>query len=68
MLAETLNAPAQNTAELDVFWSRYFQETPTCSCEGCAEVAVEVDPFFPYLDDRNRCHGHQEAPSGPSIS
>ncbi len=68
MLAETLKAPVQNRVELGMFWSRYFKEIPTCTSEGCAEVAVEVDPFFPYLDDRNRCQGHQETPAGPSIS
>ena len=38
------------------FWSEYFAETPLCAV--CRTVASEVDPFFPYLDDLNRCPGH----------
>jgi len=54
----TLKALGMGTPILTKYWSRYFSETPMCSCEGCTEVAREVDPFFPYLDDLNRCADH----------
>jgi hypothetical protein len=49
------------SAEQDLgnFWGRYFAEVPTCTHDDCARIAHEVDPFFPYLDDRNRCHEHR---------
>jgi hypothetical protein len=56
----TIKAPPTLQHRLGEFWQRYFQEIPTCSCAECAEVAVEVDPYFPYLDDLNRCRDHQE--------
>jgi hypothetical protein len=59
-MESTIKAPPTLQGRLGEFWQRYFQEIPTCSCEECAEVAVEVDPFFPYLDDLNRCLAHQE--------
>ena len=46
--------------ELGSFWGRYFAEIPTCSHEDCSRIAHDVDPFFPYLDDRNRCHQHRD--------
>jgi hypothetical protein len=46
--------------DLGSFWGRYFAEIPTCSHEDCSRIAHEVDPFFPYLDDRNRCHEHRD--------
>lgn len=58
-MAVTIKAPEQAQPELSSFWARYFSETPTCTCEACGEVAVEVDPFFPYLDDFNRCASHR---------
>lgn len=57
----TLKAPLdreQNQNTLVGFWAGIFQEIPTCADQACGEVAVEVDPFFPYLDDYNRCEGH----------
>ena len=65
----TIKAPQQAELELSSFWARYFAETPVCTCEACGNVAVEVDPFFPYLDDLNRCILHRlEDLSGPSGS
>ncbi|MDH4246518.1 MAG: hypothetical protein OEW39_01725 [Deltaproteobacteria bacterium] len=54
----TLRAPGKETVSLANFWEQYFKETPMCSHEGCLNVAHEVDPFFPYLDDLNRCGEH----------
>lgn len=64
MISTTLKAPEGARLELSDFWARYFAETPTCTCGPCAEVAIEVDPFFPYLDDFNRCilHRWEEVP------
>ena len=59
-MESTIKAPPTLQNRLGEFWARYFQEVPTCSCDECPEVAVEVDPFFPYLDDLNRCKDHQE--------
>jgi len=55
----TISAP-QGRAQQDLgqFWGRYFVEIPVCSHEHCARIALDVDPFFPYLDDRNRCDQH----------
>jgi len=58
-MESTIKAPPALENQLGEFWQRYFQEIPTCSCEACAEVAVEVDPYFPYLDDLNRCAQHR---------
>jgi hypothetical protein len=55
----TLKAPAAPESALGQFWRRYFEEIPTCTCGPCARVAVEVDPYFPYLDDFNRCQDHR---------
>lgn len=60
-MESTIKAPPAQQQDLGKFWQRYFAEIPTCSCDACAEVAVEVDPFFPYLDDLNRCRDHQDA-------
>jgi hypothetical protein len=68
-MSATIKAPEQARPALDSFWARYFSETPTCTCEACGEVAIEVDPFFPYLDDLNRCAGHRgESEGGPAGS
>ena len=55
----TIKAPEQARTELSSFWARYFSEIPTCTCQSCGEVAIEVDPYFPYLDDFNRCAQHR---------
>lgn len=46
--------------DLGQFWGKYFAEIPMCSHEDCGRIAQNVDPFFPYLDDRNRCHEHAD--------
>ena len=58
-MATTFKAPTENISHLGAFWANYFRETPVCSDKGCGDVAVEVDPFFPYLDDYNRCKHHR---------
>lgn len=68
-MSATIKAPEQAQPALDSFWARYFSETPMCTREACGEVAIEVDPFFPYLDDFNRCARHrQEFEGGPAGS
>jgi len=58
----TINAPqGHGETDLGQFWGRYFAEIPVCTHEACARVALEVDPFFPYLDDRNRCDQHRRS-------
>lgn len=54
----TIKAPHEAMPQLSNFWGRYFSEIPTCTNPGCCRVAVAVDPFFPYLDDLNRCEMH----------
>ena len=51
-----ITAQVSGPDRLAQFWSQYFAETPLCVV--CGTVASEVDPFFPYLDDLNRCPGH----------
>ena len=41
------------------FRAGMFQEIPTCTNGNCGVVAIEVDYFFPYLDDYNRCQEHR---------
>ena len=68
----TLNAPMhghpegnpETTMQLTRFWSGYFSETPLCTHAECQGVAVEVDPYFPYLDDNNRCLEHRNYETG----
>ncbi len=52
-------APEGQGENLSGFWAGIFQEIPTCTSRNCGEVAIEVDSFFPYLDDYNRCEGHR---------
>lgn len=33
-------------------------QRPCCSVPGCLHNALEIDPFYPYLDDSNRCAQH----------
>ena len=54
-----ITAQVSGPDRLARFWSQYFAETPLCAV--CGTVASEVDPFFPYLDDLNRCPGHPRA-------
>ncbi len=55
----TLKAPEKAITRLESFWAAYFKETPVCTNRDCSQVAIEVDPFFPYLDDLNRCERHR---------
>ena len=59
-MPHTIKAPERAQPQLSSFWEQYFSETPTCTCGACGEVAIEVDPYFPYLDDFNRCILHRE--------
>ena len=51
--------PEDQGQDLSGFWAGIFEEIPTCTRKNCGEVAIEVDYFFPYLDDYNRCEGHR---------
>ncbi len=46
---------------LTLYWNTIFSETPRCKSPGCQRVAHEVDAFFPYIDDHNRCDHHPGA-------
>ena len=59
-MSVTINAPVQAQLHLTSFWARYFSEIPACTRTGCKQVAIEVDPYFPYLDDFNRCALHRK--------
>lgn len=59
MTALTLRAPEMAINRLTRFWAAYFREIPVCTTQDCCQVAIEVDPFFPYLDDYNRCEKHR---------
>jgi hypothetical protein len=63
-MSNTIKAPERARLMLSSFWAQYFSETPTCTCEACGEVAIEVDPYFPYLDDLNRCISHRPNDEG----
>jgi hypothetical protein len=66
----TISAPnVREQNDLGQFWGRYFAEIPVCTHEDCERIAHEVDPFFPYLDDRNRCDQHrlELSPSAPPV-
>ena len=58
ILAETLDE-----RKLTSFWQNVFPEMPVCTEPGCGKVAREVDSFFPYLDDLNRCDSHRTVES-----
>jgi hypothetical protein len=57
-MSKTIKALVQGKEDLTRFWQQYFPETPVCSLPECGSVACEVDSFFPYLDDLNRCENH----------
>jgi len=54
----TILAGTTNEEKLTHFWQHYFSEIPKCSEPGCERLAMEVDTFFPYLDENNRCQLH----------
>ena len=62
-MAEVIKMPSAE-GEAVQYWGRYYVETPRCVAMGCGRVAREVDAFFPYIDDYNRCE-HQ---SGDLVS
>ncbi len=64
-MSRTIRAQAAGTDELARFWDQYFPETPVCSHPECGDIAREVDSFFPYLDDLNRCDSHPLEPNEP---
>jgi len=57
-MSKTIKAVVTGTEALTRFWRQYFPEVPVCSLPECGGVAVEVDSYFPYLDDLNRCEDH----------
>ncbi len=65
VMSRTIKAEVAGTDELARFWDQYFPETPVCSHPECEGIAREVDSFFPYLDDLNRCDSHPLEPNEP---
>ena len=57
-MTKTIKSEIRGNEALTVFWRQYFGEIPVCSHPECACVASEVDAFFPYIDDFNRCEDH----------
>ncbi len=57
-MPRTIKSEIRGIEALTVFWRQYFREIPVCSHPECACVASEVDAFFPYIDDFNRCEDH----------
>lgn len=57
-MVKTIRAEISGKDALATFWAQYFMEIPVCSHPECGTVASEVDTFFPYLDDLNRCENH----------
>ena len=55
---DTIKTEVRGADKLTLFWGQYFPETPVCSHPDCISVATEVDAFFPYIDDFNRCDLH----------
>ena len=55
---QTILAGTNDEEKLKSFWLEFFTELPTCREPGCQHIAMEVDAFFPYLDDNNRCQMH----------
>ena len=55
---QTILAGTNNEEKLKSFWLQFFPELPKCKEPGCQHIAMEVDTFFPYLDDNNRCYLH----------
>jgi hypothetical protein len=66
---QIISAPIGSVeGDLGQYWGRYFAEIPTCTHPDCERIAHEVDPFFPYLDDHNRCRQHRaDEPSGARV-
>lgn len=54
-----ITAPTEEENQTVAYWALWYQEVPRCSEPGCQKVAVEVDTFFPYMDDNNRCWTHR---------
>ena len=57
-MEKTIKTDIKGVEALTVFWGQYFPEVPVCSHPNCGRVAAEVDAFFPYIDDLNRCEAH----------
>ena len=57
-MSKTIKTEVKGADALENFWGQYFPETPVCALPECGGIASEVDSFFPYLDDLNRCENH----------
>ena len=57
-MEKTIRTDIRGVEALTDFWGQYFPEVPVCTHADCGCVAAEVDAFFPYIDDFNRCETH----------
>lgn len=57
-MTRTIRTSVTDRRDLRYFWAQYFGETPLCAHPQCGAVACEVDVYFPYIDDFNRCDSH----------
>ena len=64
-MMDVIKSPDSSPEDATRYWGQYYVETPMCNIAGCGRVAHEVDAFFPYIDDLNRCDEHpgQSEPS-----
>ena len=60
-MADAIDTFQPQGESLTRYWNTIFSETPHCAAPGCRRVAEEVDAFFPYIDDYNRCDYHPRA-------
>lgn len=67
-MAGTINTSQPQAESLIRYWNTIFVETPRCTAPGCRRVAQEVDAFFPYIDDYNRCDQHPRASASLAIN
>ena len=57
-MEKTIKTDIRGVKALTVFWGQYYPEVPVCTHPDCEYVAAEVDAFFPYIDNFNRCETH----------
>ncbi|MDH4225618.1 MAG: hypothetical protein OEW12_08230 [Deltaproteobacteria bacterium] len=58
MAADKTLEGSKQSLHLSLLWKQKIPEAPVCAAKGCHSTALEVDLFYPYLDDNNRCQRH----------
>lgn len=66
-MANAIKQSDPTSSDASRYWGRLFVETPVCTVPGCDRVAHEVDAFFPFIDDYNRCDRHPSPIEGGTI-